>query len=192
MKLVHLSSIPCWRPVTHHSLSLQAAHATQMGYGRMMEGSEGVKVEGFIIVAIICHICRILPPALVREHSLCFQPLLSLLITAAGRLARLPHTTATTLTHLCIWSSKDLTQSVWGWTPTWSWLTPTCAWQTSRRISLTLIGDVLCPVKRVLCGVLERGVDIQQRVVEKHRVVCGDVAAVSGVAADWHAHTLLP
>lgn len=54
-----------------------------MGHGRMTAGGEGVKVEGFIVVAIICHIYRILPPALVRERSPCSQPLLSLSIMAA-------------------------------------------------------------------------------------------------------------
>ncbi len=35
-----------------------------------MEGCEGVKVEGFIVVAVICHIGCILPPALVRAKPL--------------------------------------------------------------------------------------------------------------------------
>lgn len=83
MQLLRVVLISYWRSETRPAPASQA-HATQMGHWRKIRL---VDVEGFIVVAIIHHICCILPPALAREHSPGSQPLLSLHIMAAGQSA---------------------------------------------------------------------------------------------------------
>lgn len=144
---------------------------------------------GFVAAAIICNICSILPAAIVREHSLRFQPFLSLLITAEA--ARAPSLPLLNLRHSLLPAHRACeAASVWLRVPTWPWLTLTWA---CCLTPLTVIVDVLRPVERYLRGVGGiRGVEFQQKIAGKHHVIGGAVGAVGGIAADWKTNALLP
>lgn len=96
-----------------------------------MRGREGVKVEGFIVVAIIWHICHILPPALVGERNACSQPSLSLSIKVTSQHAWPPPTTRPLPSPP--WPISDYNQHL-GW-ESWLYLTPMSAWQTRNTFT---------------------------------------------------------